>query len=189
MTDSTKEKNSYEKGKERVKKEQAAPFSDLLKVVSYKAHLKPKTIQKVYDAIYEYIVEELQLREAVYLKGMGYFGAIPKGGYDKLMPETFGSAKMVYKYVPPYFAIRFKATEKFMESVNSPIGAKKEKAYRRGQLIEPSSDLKEKRRALVKTMLRDEGQRLYDPKNAKAESEMGFDALEYDLDEDNNTEE
>lgn len=180
MTDSKKPSH---KEVRPIKREQAAPFADLLKVVSYRARLKPKTIQKVYNEIYKYIIEELQLREVVYLKGVGYFGAIPVGGYDKLMPENWGSTKMVYKYVPPQYRIKFRPTQTFFDRVNTPIGQKEEKTYRHGNLIEPSSDLKEQRRAMVKTMLREEGERMYNSKNKKAESELGFDALEYDEDD------
>jgi hypothetical protein len=150
----------------KIKKEKCAPFSDLIKVAAYKAGLRTKTIQKAYDAIYEYIIEEMQLREVVYLKGIGYFGAIPVGGYDKLMPETFGSTNMVYKYVPPQYKIRFSPTPKFIDEVNTCVGEEKEEIHKRGQLIDKHSDLKEQRRAAVKTMLRDEGHKLHDPKYA-----------------------
>ena len=162
----------YTKESTKIKKENCAPFSDLIKVSAYKAGLKPKTVQKVYDAIYEYIVEELQLREAVYLKGVGYFGALLVGGYDKLMPETFASSNMVWRYVPPQFKIRFAPTKKFIEEVNTPIGEIKKEPHRNGQLIDAKSDLKEKRRAAVKTLLRDEGRKLNNPQYAEESVEI-----------------
>lgn len=149
--------------KSRIKKENAAPFSDFIKVVAHKARLKPATIQKAYNAMYEYIVEELLLRGAVYLKHMGYFGLIPSGGYDKLMPEAFGSPNMVYRYVERYNSLRFSPTQSFIDKVNEPLGGEKEPPHKKGELIDPNSELKAKRRSEVKWMLIDEGHKMHDP--------------------------
>lgn len=188
----TEDKNTNRKSA-GIKKENCAPFSDFIKIVSHKAKLSPKTVQKVYNAMLDYIVEELQLREAVYLRGLGYIGAIPVGGYDKLMPETFGSTNMVYKYVPPQYRISYKPTPTFIEKVNTPIGNKKDKKkkskpkpHKYGMLIENNSDLKEQRRAIVKTLIRDEGRKHNDPEYA-AECEndiMTLSVLEEEMLED-----
>lgn len=168
MTDSNDgAKNNLRVSVNDIKRENAAPFGDLIKVVAHKAKLTPKSIQKVYNAIYDYIIEELQLREVVYLKGLGYFGAIQIGGYDRLLPENFGSTNLIYKYIPPQYKIKFRPTPKFVDMVNSPIGQRKEKKYKRGELIAPTSELKQERRAMVKSMLMNEGKKMYDPKYAE----------------------
>ena len=168
MTDSNNEiKNTSRGGVNDIKRENAAPFGDFIKVVAHKAKLTPKSVQKVYNAMYDYIIEELQLREVVYLKGLGYFGAIQIGGYDKLLPEGFGMKNLVYKYVPPQYKIKFRPTPKFVDMVNSPIGKKKEEKHKRGELITPTSKLKQERRTMVKNMLMNEGKKIYDPKYAE----------------------
>lgn len=157
----------------KVKQEDCAPFSDMLKVVGHRAGIKPKTVERIYNEMLKYIVEELQFREAVYLKGMGYFGTVQMGGNMMKMPEKPGSSVVVEKYIEPKAKIRFKSTKSFEDKVNAPIGEaapEKRGPHKRGQLIE-DDDLKKERRALVKSMLQDEGHKMYDKKYADQQLE------------------
>lgn len=158
----------------KIKQEDCAPFSDMLKIVGHRAKITPKTVERVYKELVKYIIEELHFREAVYLRNIGYFGTIPTGGYMKKMPAAPGSSVVVEKYIEPQCKVRFKPTREFEKRVSAPVGEKepeKKPTHKRGELIEQDSALKKERRALVKTMLKEEGHKLHDPRYAEKQLE------------------
>ena len=99
-------------------------FNDL---VGLKCNLKPKTIEKVWYAIQDLIVSELQHTESITLQNFGKFTTVRKGGTDEWITNNFG--KMEKKYIEPFDFVEFEPSKNFINYINTGEKPRVTRAY------------------------------------------------------------
>jgi len=127
--------------------------SGLVKYVALKTRLKETTVRKVYNAMVEYIYQELQTQGSARLMNLCAFTVVPTG--DKIR-KMYGKEI----YVPLKYIIRYHTSQKAIDALN---GTMEEDEYQKnGKLVKPNSRERAKRLESVDNLIerRASGERL-----------------------------
>ena len=96
---------------------QSLSEQDLYDLVGAKTHLKPKSVERVWDVIKEIITSELQNNDSINLRNFGTFKKVAKGGDDEWVLNSFGLQEK--KYIAPYDFVTFEPSKNYIALVNS----------------------------------------------------------------------
>lgn len=134
-------------------------YPQLLKLISSKTNLSTNTIEKVYIALIDYLIENLKVNGRTKFQWLGTFVCKTTKGGEKWMPQR-GQSEQVLKYCFPKRKVYFYPASTFNENLNEDYGVNQfraeSKSYKRGDLIESGSALKAERNVMVKNLIREE---------------------------------
>lgn len=132
--------------------------NELMSVLSLNARVSVKTVKKVYQALVEYIIEDLKCNGKTRLQWLGVFYADIVDGGVKKVPCPEGG--MIERYCSPRRRAYFIPAESFAENLNEDLGVNSLKqarqVYKRGQVITAQSPLKIEREQAVKNLIEKE---------------------------------
>ncbi len=119
---------------------QSLSEQDLYDLVGAKAHLKPKSVERIWSAIKEIITSELQNNGSINLRNFGTFKKVTKGGDDEWVFNSFGLQEK--KYIEPYDFVTFEPSKNYIALVNSgytkPLTRKSLMKYEETETVDTS---------------------------------------------------
>lgn len=158
-------------------------YGEFVKVMRLRTGLSEKTINKLYEAMVDFIIEELKVNGKVYLKWLGYFYTYWTDGVVKNVPNREGGT--IRRYCAPKRKVEFKTTETFRDNLNSAIGNNTlrdaQDTYKKGELIEAGSALQDERDRYVQNLIFKEAEE--SRKKAKETNYLDLEDGEDELDE------
>ena len=130
-------------------------YNELMTLLSIRTRLSEKSVKKVYQALIEYLIEDLKTNGKTRLKWLGTFDSYVTEGGVRMIPV--GNGKRVEKYCSPKRKVKFTPAESFDENLNLDLGVNSirtaREKWKKGQLIENDSPLKIERGIAVKNAI------------------------------------
>lgn len=165
------------------KRKTTLTYGEFVKVLRLRTGLSEKTINKVYEAMIDFIIEELKVNEKVYLKWLGYFYTYWTEGGERNVPHRDGG--FIKRYCAPKRKVAFKETDTFRDNLNNAIGDNTlrdaQDTYKKGSLIEAGSKLQDERDRYVQNLIFKEAEE--SRKRAKETNYLDLENGEDELDE------
>ena len=91
--------------------------TDFYELIGAKSRVVPKTAKKVWEAIQDIIVSELQNESYITLENFGKFEITIKGGTDEWFTNSYGIQEK--KYIQPFEYVEFTPSKNYINRINS----------------------------------------------------------------------